>query len=57
MKKIITTLAITIFLGITAFAQDATIYLWRTVKGMEKQPSVMFMHKAASDAPHSGYRR
>ena len=46
MKKIITTLAITLFLAITAFAQDVTIYLWRDVKGMEKQPSVMFMHKA-----------
>ena len=34
-------------------AQDATIYLWRDVKGMEKQPSVMFMHKAVSDAPHT----
>ena len=51
MKKIITTLAITIFLALTAFAQDATIYLWRNVKGMEKQPSVMFMHKPAEGSP------
>lgn len=27
-------------------SQDATIYLWRDVKGMEKQPSVMYMNKA-----------
>lgn len=51
MKKIITTLAITIFLALTAFAQDATIYLWRNVKGMVKQPSVMFMHKPAEGSP------
>mgnify|MGYP002854892064 CR=1 FL=1 len=31
-----------------AFSQDATIYLWRNVKGMEKEPSVMFMHKTST---------
>lgn len=53
MKKILSVLAVTIFICAGALAQDATIYLWRDVKGMEKQPSVMFMHKAASDAPHT----
>ena len=27
------------------YSQDKTIYLWRNVKGMEKQPSVMYMHE------------
>lgn len=40
-------LALAIFLAVKAFSQNATIYLWRNVKGMEKQPSVMFMHKPA----------
>ena len=31
--------------SISVSAQDSTIYLWRNVQGMEKQPSVMFMHK------------
>ena len=53
MKKIFIALAASIVFCITLAAQDATIYLWRNVKGMEKQPSVMFMHKAASDAPHT----
>lgn len=53
MKKILSVLAVTIFICAGALAQDATIYLWRDVKGMEKQPSVMFMHKAASDTPHT----
>ena len=53
MKKIFTSLAILVLFSLSAFAQDQTIYLWRKVKGMEKQPSVMFMHKAASDAPHT----
>ena len=53
MKKIITTLAAIFILATAAFSQDATIYLWRNVKGMEKQPSVMFMHKAAESAPHT----
>ena len=45
MKKIFTTIAALVLFSITATAQDATIYLWRNIKGMEKQPSVMFMHK------------
>ncbi len=53
MKKIITTLAAIFIFATAAFSQDATIYLWRNVKGMEKQPSVMFMHKAAESAPHT----
>lgn len=53
MKKILTALAATLFFCASVLAQDATIYLWRNVKGMEKQPSVMFMHKAASTASHT----
>ncbi len=53
MKKIFTTIAASIIFCAAALAQDATIYLWRNVKGMEKQPSVMFMHKAAESAPHT----
>ena len=53
MKKIFTALAVTLFFCASVLAQDSTIYLWRNVKGMEKQPSVMFMHKAASTAPHT----
>ena len=53
MKKILTALAVTLFFCASVLAQDSTIYLWRNVKGMEKQPSVMFMHKAASTAPHT----
>ena len=45
MKKIFTTIAVLVFFSITVTAQDSTIYLWRNIKGMEKQPSVMFMHK------------
>ena len=51
MKKIITILAVSFIFTIAAFSQDATIYLWRNVKGMERQPSVMFMHKAKENAP------
>ena len=53
MKKILSTLAALLILTSAAFAQDATIYLWRNVKGMEKEPSVMFMHKASDTAPHT----
>lgn len=53
MKKIFTALALSIFFCTAALAQDATIYLWRNVKGMEKEPSVMFMHKAVATAPHT----
>lgn len=53
MKKILTTLAALLILTTAAFTQDATIYLWRNVKGMEKEPSVMFMHKAYDTAPHT----
>lgn len=35
------------------FCQDKTIYLWRNVKGMEKQPSVMFMHKPGDEVPRT----
>ncbi len=31
------------------FAADKTIYLWRNVRGMEKQPSVMYMHTPKGD--------
>ena len=53
MKKIFTAFAASILFCTAALAQDATIYLWRNVKGMEKQPSVMFMHKAVVTAPHT----
>ena len=53
MKKIFTAFAASILFCTAAFAQDATIYLWRNVKGMEKEPSVMFMHKAVATAPHT----
>ena len=53
MKRIIVTLAAALILTTAAFTQDATIYLWRNVKGMEKQPSVMFMHKPAENSPHT----
>ena len=53
MKRIIVTLAAALILTTAAFTQDATIYLWHNVKGMEKQPSVMFMHKPADSAPHT----
>ena len=49
MKKIFITIAALVLFSITATAQDATIYLWRNIKGMEKQPSVMFMHKPSED--------
>ena len=49
MKKIFTTIAALVLFSITATAQDATIYLWRNIKGMEKQSSVMFMHKPSED--------
>ena len=51
MKRIIVTLAATFIMSAATFAQETSIYLWRNVKGMEKQPSVMFMHKAKEDAP------
>ena len=46
MKKL--TIIITLLFAFTSisFSQDKTIYLWRNIKGMEKEPSVMFMHKA-----------
>lgn len=34
-----------IFCCLFCYSQDKTIYLWRNVKGMEKQPSVMYMHE------------
>lgn len=42
-RNIFVLLFICVFFSV--YAQDATIYLWRNVKGMEKQPSVMYMHK------------
>ena len=51
MKKIFTTLVAALIFTTAAFSQEETIYLWRNIKGMEKQPSVMFMHKAKEDAP------
>ena len=51
MKRIIVTLAAALIFMNAVFAQDKTVYLWRNVKGMEKQPSVMFVHKPAEDAP------
>ena len=53
MKKIFTTIAALVLFSITATAQDATIYLWRNIKGMEKQPSVMFMHKPSEDVENT----
>ncbi len=53
MKKIFTVFAVSILICTAALAQDATIYLWRNIKGMEKQPSVMFMHKPAENSPHT----
>lgn len=46
MKKLFFAFNFFLFFGfsISAFSQDATIYLWRDVKGMKNQPSVMFMH-------------
>ena len=38
-------LALSLLLTFKLFAQDETIYLWRNVRGMEKEPSVMFAHK------------
>lgn len=38
-------LGLAFFISTQLFAQDATIRLWKDVKGMKKQQSVMFMHK------------
>ncbi|MBR1638602.1 MAG: alpha/beta hydrolase [Treponema sp.] len=54
MKKLFTLVSAVLILAAKGFSQDQTIYLWKNVKGMEKQPSVMFMHKAADDAPKTG---
>ena len=53
MKRIFVTLAAALIFTTAAFSQDETIYLWRNVKGMTKQPSVMFMHKAKENAPQT----
>ena len=53
MKRILL-LAFTFILTLKLFAQDATIYLWRDIKGMEREPSVMFMHKPAAGVENSG---
>ena len=44
MKKILLSL-IFVFGCLFCYSQDKTIYLWRNVKGMEKQPSVMYIHE------------
>jgi len=44
MKKSLLSL-IFVFECLFCYSQDKTIYLWRNVKGMEKQPSVMYMHE------------
>ena len=47
IKRINCFILILFFLNLQIlFAQDATIYLWKDVKGMKNEPSVMFMHKA-----------
>ena len=47
IKRINCFILILFFLSLQIlFAQDATIYLWKDVKGMKNEPSVMFMHKA-----------
>ena len=53
MKKIFAAITVLVIFSLSAFAQDKTIWLWRNVKGMEKQPSVMFMHKPKTDAPQT----
>lgn len=53
MKRFL--IAITfLFLTVKLFSQDATIYLWRDVKGMKSQQSVMFMHKPAEGTKNTG---
>lgn len=47
MKKHFVIILLSLF-TLKLFCQDATIYLWRNVKGMEKEPSVMFMHKPSA---------
>lgn len=42
-RKLLITLLLLLTFKLTA--QDNTIYLWRDVPAMKKQPSVMFMHK------------
>lgn len=51
MKRMFFLFFLTFAVAFALYAQDKTIYLWRNVKGMEKEYSVMFMHKALnSDA-------
>lgn len=53
MKRFL--IAITfLFLTVKLFSQDATIYLWRDVKGMKSQQSVMFMHKPVEGSKNTG---
>jgi acetyl esterase/lipase len=35
--------------NINLFAQNQTIYIWRDVEGMKKEPSVMFVHKPKTE--------
>lgn len=53
MKRAIFTI---FFLLLTAkvFSQDATIYLWRDIKKMHNQQSVMFMHKPVEGSKNTG---
>ena len=53
MKKLLTIFAALFIFTSAVFTQDKTIYLWRNIKGMEKEPSVMFMHKPLSGSPHT----
>lgn len=53
MKKLISIFALVIFFSAFLSAKATNIYLWRNVKGMEKEPTVMFMHKPAESAPHT----
>lgn len=53
MKKLLV-IFIALFITTKLFSQDATIYLWRDVKGMKNQQSVMFMHKPAEGTKNNG---
>lgn len=55
MKKkfLITCLAFLIGEIFPLFSQDQTIYLWKNVKGMTSQNSVMFMHKPSENVPNT----
>lgn len=53
-KKFLIFFTAILFLEIfPVFSKDETIYLWKNIKGMANQPSVMFMHKPSDDVPHT----